>query len=125
RRGPHDVAGARHRQLGDRAAAPDRSPPWRAARTRGPTDALQMRPNPSPIYQPCSQCGAPLDDRQRFCVECGASRGHPSDPVTRHFTAVTRYAIPDPASVAPPPRRGVDTRLTALILALLPAAAAL
>ena len=84
-----------------------------------------MSTNPSPVYEPCSQCGAPLDDRQRFCVECGASRRHPSDPVTRHFTAVTRHANPDPAAVAPPPRRGADTRLTALILALLPAAAAL
>ena len=84
-----------------------------------------MSTNPSPIYEPCSQCGAPLDDRQRFCVECGASRRHPSDPVTRHFTAVTRQANPEPVAVAPPPRRGADTRMTALILALLPAAAAL
>ena len=84
-----------------------------------------MSTNPSPIYEPCSQCGAALDDRQRFCVECGASRRHPGDPVTRHFTAVTRQANPEPAAVAPPPRRGADTRMTALILALLPAAAAL
>ena len=84
-----------------------------------------MNTNPSPIYEPCSQCGAPLDDRQRFCVECGASRRHPGDPVTRHFTAVTRAANPEPAVVTPPPRRGADTRTTALILALLPAAAAL
>jgi hypothetical protein len=84
-----------------------------------------MNTEPSPIYEPCSQCGAPLDDRQRFCVECGASRRHPGDPVTRHFTTVTRQANPEPAAVVPPPRRGADTRLTALVLALLPVAAAL
>jgi hypothetical protein len=84
-----------------------------------------MSTNPSPIYEPCSQCGAPLDDRQRFCVECGASRRHPSDPVTRHFTAITRQANPEPAVVVPPPGRGSDTRTAALVLALLPVAAAL
>jgi hypothetical protein len=81
--------------------------------------------NPTTIYEPCGQCGAPLDDRQRFCVECGASRRHPADPVTRHFTTIVRQANPEPTAVAPPPRRGADTRVTALVLALIPAAAAL
>jgi hypothetical protein len=76
-------------------------------------------------YQPCGQCGAPLDERQRFCVECGASRRHPNDPVARHFTDSARRASPEPMALEAPPRRGADMRLTALVLALLPAAAAL
>ena len=74
-------------------------------------------------YEPCGQCGAPLDERQRYCVECGTSRRHPADPVARHFTQVARQANPEPAVLAPQPRRGADARVTALVLALLPAAA--
>jgi hypothetical protein len=78
------------------------------------------------IHVPCSQCGAPLDERQRYCVACGASRRHPHDPVARHHTLLARRAAPEePVAAAAPARRGADLRLTALILALLPVAAAL
>lgn len=76
------------------------------------------------IHEPCGQCGAPLDERQRYCVECGTSRRHPSDPVARHFTLAARREAPV-AEVVAPARGRSDLRLTAIVLALLPAAAAL
>ena len=75
-------------------------------------------------YEQCSQCSAPLEQRQRYCVRCGASRRHPDDPVARHHTLAARRSAP-PEPVVSPPRRRADTRLTALVLALLPVAAAL
>jgi hypothetical protein len=83
-----------------------------------------MTPTTTLTYEPCGQCGALLDERQRYCVECGAGRRHPADPVTRHFTQAAQRSPAEPAPAAPP-RRAVDGRLTALALALLPAAAAL
>jgi hypothetical protein len=75
-------------------------------------------------YEPCAQCGAPLDDTQRYCVFCGASRHHAADPVARYL-AVARQrpvaAAPPPAVVAAPPR---SDRWLVLALALLPVAAA-
>jgi len=75
-------------------------------------------------YEPCAQCGAPLDEAQRYCVFCGASRHHAADPVARYL-AVARQR---PASAAPPatvvaasPR---SDRWLVLALVLLPLAAA-
>jgi hypothetical protein len=77
-------------------------------------------------YEPCGQCGAPLAERQRYCVDCGASRRHPSDPVARHFTLAARSGAQETAAATPPPpQRRSDARITALVLVLLPAAAAL
>jgi hypothetical protein len=41
-------------------------------------------------YQPCDDCGAPLDERQRYCVACGARRRHADDPAARFLAAATR-----------------------------------
>ncbi len=41
-------------------------------------------------YQPCDDCGAALDDRQRYCIVCGARRKHADDPAARFLTAATR-----------------------------------
>jgi hypothetical protein len=41
-------------------------------------------------YDPCDNCGAPLDERQRYCVACGTRRKHAEDPAARFLTAATR-----------------------------------
>jgi hypothetical protein len=85
---------------------------------------MSMTSTTTTRHDPCGQCGAPLDERQRYCVECGTSRRHPGDPVARHFTLAARRSTEPPEIVAPPRGRS-DLRLTALVLALLPVAAAL
>lgn len=72
-------------------------------------------------YDPCAECGAPLDHGQRYCVVCGTSSRLPSDPVARYLAdaARTRRA-PSPAP-AVPARRG-DGRALGWALALLPLA---
>jgi SPOR domain len=50
-----------------------------------PTDRATDSP-----YQPCDDCGAPLDERQRYCVACGARRRHSDDPAARFLAVATR-----------------------------------
>jgi hypothetical protein len=73
-------------------------------------------------YETCAQCGAPLDDAQRYCVYCGASRHHAADPVARYLaTARQRPAPAAPPAVAVASAR--SDRWLVLALALLPLAA--
>ena len=39
-------------------------------------------------YEPCEECGAPMDPQQRYCVECAARRGNGSNPSSRYFAAM-------------------------------------
>jgi hypothetical protein len=52
--------------------------------------------NPPPreqgSYEPCEECGAPLDPQQRYCVECAARRGNGANPSSRYFAAMSRRA---------------------------------
>jgi hypothetical protein len=41
-------------------------------------------------YEPCEECGAPLDPQQRYCVECAARRGNGSNPSSRYFAAMSK-----------------------------------
>ncbi len=41
-------------------------------------------------YEPCEECGAPLDPQQRYCVECAARRGNGSNPASRYFAAMSK-----------------------------------
>jgi hypothetical protein len=77
----------------------------------------------STTHQPCAQCGAPLDERQRYCVVCGTSRRHPDDPVARWLASATSRRS-RPASAPTATGRGSDNRLIAVALALVPVAAA-
>jgi hypothetical protein len=75
-------------------------------------------------YEPCAQCGAPLDDAQRYCVFCGASRHHAADPVARYLAAARqRPAAPPPAPAATGSAR--SERWLMVAIALLPVAAAI
>ena len=75
-------------------------------------------------YEPCEECGAPLDPQQRYCVSCGARRGNGANPSSRYFAAMSKRAH------RPPPRAPVKaasgSRAAAVgFFALLPIAVAI
>jgi hypothetical protein len=43
-------------------------------------------------YEPCEECGAPLDPLQRYCVECAARRGNGANPSSQYFAAMSKRA---------------------------------
>lgn len=78
----------------------------------------------APEYARCSECGAAVDQVQRFCVSCGARQRHVHDPAARFLsqaTARSRTAtrsLGGEGTVAE--RRRVPGVLVALLLALIP-----
>ncbi|MFL5872830.1 MAG: hypothetical protein ACJ75T_05065 [Solirubrobacterales bacterium] len=75
-------------------------------------------------YEPCEECGAPMDPQQRYCVECAARRGNGANPASRYFATMSKRAR---RPLAPPPtKQGVSSRAAAVgFFALLPLAVAL
>ena len=45
---------------------------------------------PNAEYAHCEECGAPLDEKQRYCVSCGARRRDASAPTSRYFATAAR-----------------------------------
>ncbi|HEY6551219.1 MAG TPA: hypothetical protein VIY71_08485 [Solirubrobacterales bacterium] len=43
-------------------------------------------------YEPCEECGTPLDPQQRYCVNCAARRGNGANPSSRYFAAMSQRA---------------------------------
>src|SRR4051794_13383336 len=43
-------------------------------------------------YEPCDECGAPMDPQQRYCVNCAARRGNGANPSSRYFAAMSKRA---------------------------------
>jgi hypothetical protein len=82
-------------------------------------------------WETCDHCQAPLAERQRYCVVCGARRAHADDPAARYFVESARRAraaeaAPAAGGVAPAAAAGAASRLRfALVFALLPLVAAL
>jgi len=75
-------------------------------------------------YDPCEECGAPLDPQQRYCVHCAARRGNGANPSSRYFAAMSKKAL-RPLS-RPPAKAGPASRAAAVgFFALLPVAVAL
>lgn len=77
-----------------------------------------------PTYEPCVGCGAPLDERQRYCLACGTRRRNANDPAARFLSTATRRQrnpAVAPRSGAAPRRRGASLA-TALAIAAIPAA---
>lgn len=75
-------------------------------------------------YEPCEECGAPLDPQQRYCVHCAARRGNGANPASRYFAAMSKKAR-RPLS-RPPQKSGPGSRAAAVgFFALLPIAVAL
>jgi hypothetical protein len=75
-------------------------------------------------YEPCEECGAPLDPQQRYCINCAARRGNGANPASRYFAAMSKRAHrPRPR---PPAKNGSSSRAAAVgFFALLPIAVAI
>lgn len=52
-------------------------------------------------YEPCEECGAPMDPQQRYCVNCAARRGNGTNPSSRYFASMSRRARPPLVRQAP------------------------
>ncbi len=76
-------------------------------------------------YEPCEECGAPLDPQQRYCVNCAARRGNGSNPSSRYFAAMSKKAR-RPLTKGQAARPSNNSRAAAVgFFALLPIAVAL
>ncbi|HTR74038.1 MAG TPA: hypothetical protein VMH33_02120 [Solirubrobacterales bacterium] len=76
-------------------------------------------------YEPCEECGAPLDPQQRYCVECAARRGNGSNPSSRYFAAMSKKSR-RPLTKSQAKKPGGGSRAAAVgFFALLPIAVAL
>jgi hypothetical protein len=75
-------------------------------------------------YEPCEECGAPLDPQQRYCVNCAARRGNGANPSSRYFAAMSKKARRP--LTRPPAKSAPGSRAAAVgFFALLPIAVAL
>jgi len=75
-------------------------------------------------YEPCEECGAPLDPQQRYCVNCAARRGNGANPASRYFAAMSKKARRP--LTRQPAKAGPGSRAAAVaFFALLPVAVAL
>src|SRR4051812_1791018 len=52
--------------------------------------AREKTSNRGEEYAGCEECGAPLDERQRYCVSCGARRRDQGGPAVRYFASAGR-----------------------------------
>ena len=79
------------------------------------------RPQP---YEPCEECGAPMDPQQRYCVNCAARRGNGANPSSRYFAAMSKRAR---RPLTPPPAKASSASRAAAVgfFALLPIAVAI
>lgn len=76
-------------------------------------------------YEPCEECGAPMDPQQRYCVNCAARRGNGANPSSRYFAMVSKRSRRP--LVAPATAKKDQTSRAAAVgfFALLPLAVAL
>jgi hypothetical protein len=75
-------------------------------------------------FEPCEECGAPLDPQQRYCVNCAARRGNGANPASRYFAAMSKKARRP--LTRPPTKSGPGSRAAAVaFFALLPVAVGL
>jgi hypothetical protein len=58
--------------------------------------------NANEQYAHCEECGAPLDEKQRYCVSCGARRRDEGGPAVRYFATAGRRARRGPGRAAGP-----------------------
>lgn len=76
-------------------------------------------------YEPCEECGAPMDPQQRYCVNCAARRGNGANPSSRYFAAMSAKAR-KPLVGAKKEKSAPGSRAAAVgFFALLPIAVAL
>jgi hypothetical protein len=51
-------------------------------------------------YASCEECGAPLDEKQRYCVSCGARRRDKGGPAVQYFANAGRRSRRGPGRAA-------------------------
>jgi len=75
-------------------------------------------------YEPCEECGVPMDPQQRYCVNCAARRGNGANPSSRYFAAMSKRARPP--LVRPVAKQSLTSRAAVVgFFALLPIAVAI
>jgi len=75
-------------------------------------------------FEPCEECGAPMDPQQRYCVNCAARRGNGANPSSRYFAAMSKRSRRPLGP--PPPKQSPISRAAAVgFFALLPIAVAI
>jgi hypothetical protein len=88
------------------------------------TQGQQLPPEGQGRYEPCEECGAPLDPQQRYCVHCAARRGNGANPSSQYFAAMSKRAHRPLAQ--PKAKTGSGSRAAAVaFFALLPVAVAI
>src|SRR3954463_4372082 len=75
-------------------------------------------------YEPCEECGAPMDPQQRYCVNCAARRGNGANPSSRYFAAMSKRAR-RPLTRPPAKASGASRAAAVGFFALPPVAGAL
>src|SRR4051794_22313924 len=55
-----------------------------------PTKTKTAGSNGASSYASCEECGAPLDEKQRYCVSCGARRRDKGGPAVQYFAKAGR-----------------------------------
>jgi hypothetical protein len=72
-------------------------------------------------YEPCEECGSPMDPQQRYCVNCAARRGNGANPSSRYFASMSKRARPP--LMRQPTKQSPTSRAAAVgFFALLPIA---
>ncbi len=70
-------------------------------------------------YEPCEECGAPMDPQQRYCVNCAARRRNGANPSSRYFAAMSAKArkplVGPKKEKAPPTSRAAAVGFFALL----------
>lgn len=69
-------------------------------------------------YEPCEECGAPMDPQQRYCVNCAARRGNGANPASRYFATMSKRArrpLARPAAKPSPTSRAAAVAFFALL----------
>jgi hypothetical protein len=84
---------------------------------------IEQVPRPQ-AFEPCEECGAPMDPQQRYCVDCAARRGNGANPASRYFAAMSKQSRRP--LVRPAAKPNTTSRAAAVgFFALLPLAVAL
>jgi hypothetical protein len=79
------------------------------------TDEVVKKPR---AYEPCEECGAPMDPQQRYCVNCAARRGNGANPASRYFATMSKRArrpLARPAAKPSPTSRAAAVAFFALL----------
>lgn len=82
-------------------------------------------PPVSAQYEPCQECGAPMDRQQRYCVNCAARRADVANPAAQYFASASRNRTRAAANAGAAKAKSGNSRAASVIFfTLLPVAVA-